>query len=282
MITEHMKKAIYDFKFSLENAIKTAAIEDKVFSNGLKAKESLIRSSRLINLIHDAIKLELFDLGIEPERVFPPVNLMSPELKIAGFLKKKDQDVCVVPKGVEMERRLIDWGPLKYENQYDEYGQEFSEQTLVINLRSQMSSLKKNADTLFERTFAEPMNLHLIYPEMVIGEVYIIPLVEYDEVPMRHNNIVFKNAYTDITKYISFFSALSGRENPEDDLHRYERCALIIVDFRGETPKIYTKTSELIEDDLVPNDFNINFDNISIDGFTEKLVEKYKSRFNEQ
>ena len=34
-----------------------------------------------------------------------------------------------------------------------------------------MSSLAKNADTLFERTFAEAMNLHMQYPNIVLSDV---------------------------------------------------------------------------------------------------------------
>ena len=63
----------------------------------------------------------------------------------------------------------------------DPYGEEYSKNTLVINVRSQMSSLAKNSDTLFERTFAEAMNLHMQYPDIVLGEVYLIPINEYDD-----------------------------------------------------------------------------------------------------
>lgn len=278
MISTHIKTAIKEFKTSLESAITTATNGDKTFANGQLAKESLIRSSRLINLIHEAIKLELIDEGIDSERIFPPLNSMSPELKIAGFLKQKNQDISIIPENTEKSPRQITWGPLQFENQTDPYGQEFSEETLIINLRSQMSSLAKNADTLFERTFAEPMNLHLIYPKMVLGEVYLIPLVEYDDAAMVNNEVKFKSSNTNIVKYISFFSALSGRRNSDDDLHKYERCALMIVDFRLDEPKIYTKKQELIDDNLVDEDFNINFDDISISNFTKELLEIYSNR----
>ena len=44
-----------------------------------------------------------------------------------------------------------------------------------------MSSLAKNADTLFERIFAKSLNLHMRYPNIVLGEVYLIPVYEYDD-----------------------------------------------------------------------------------------------------
>lgn len=43
----------------------------------------------------------------------------------------------------------------------DKYGFEFTEHTLSVNVRSQLSSIAKNFDTLYERTFAEAINLHL-------------------------------------------------------------------------------------------------------------------------
>ena len=130
-------------------------IEESIINGGAKGKESMIRSSALINLIHDAVKKELIDQGVHPDNIFPPFRASKPEIKMAGFLKQKDQDVCVLPANIEKHPIIIDWGPLKFENKKDPYGFEFSTNSLVINVRSQMSSLAKNSDTLFERTFVK-------------------------------------------------------------------------------------------------------------------------------
>lgn len=279
MISNNFQTAVNEFKRLLEEAVITGCNDGKQCGNGLKAKESLIRSSKLINLIHEAVKKDLIDNGIQPSRIFPPYNATTPELKIAGFLKQKDQDVCVVPRTVIKQSRIIDWGPLASERITDPYGKDFCEASLVINIRSQVSSLAKNADTLFERTFAEPMNLHLIYPNMVLGEVYLIPVYEYDETLMVNNRVGFKHNKTNVLKYISFFSAISNRQNGDDDLHKYERCALLVVDFNRPTPKIYTSTSELIADRIVPASCTIDFKKISIDNFTQDIINIYNNRF---
>ena len=145
------------FKTEFENAI---------ISNGVKGKESIIRSSMLINLIHDAVKYELIQQGVDPNQVYPHFGETKPELKIAGFLKQKDQDVCVAPKSIQKTPRKITWGPLANEDVTDTYGEEYTRNTLVINVRSQMSSIAKNTDTLFERTFAEALNLHMMYKDL--------------------------------------------------------------------------------------------------------------------
>ena len=154
-------------------------IEQSILTGGAKGKESMIRSSALINLIHDAVKYELQQQGLAPANIYPHFHQTKPEIKLAGFLKQKDQDVCVIPSNIPKAPLTINWGPMAFQNKRDLYGHEYSTNTLVINVRSQMSSLAKNADTLFERTFAEALNLHMRYPEMVLGEVYLIPTHEY-------------------------------------------------------------------------------------------------------
>ena len=177
-------------------------IENSIITGGTRGKESIIRSSGLINLIHDAVKHDFIQAGINPNNIYPPFGSTRPELKMAGFLKQKNQDICIVPSMIEREQTTIDWGPLAYESKSDPYGFEYSESTLVINVRSQMSSIAKNSDTLFERTFAEAQNLHMRYPNIVLGEVYLIPVHEYDDNLVKQNRVAFRQRQTNIEKYI--------------------------------------------------------------------------------
>lgn len=255
-------------------------LEVSIMRNGLKGKESIIRSSSLINLIHDAVKYELIQRGVDPDLIYPHFQETKPEMRIAGFLKQKDQDVCVAPKNIVKHPRQITWGPLANENITDIYGEEFTKNTLVINVRSQMSSIAKNTDTLFERTFAEALNLHMMYKDMVLGEVYLIPVYEYNEATMDNRKITFKAHRTNVAKYISFFSSINGRANREGDLYKYERCTLLIVDFRHKQPILYRTTEQLIRAGLLPADFPIKFEPLSFDGFTADILNAYGSRFN--
>lgn len=254
-------------------------LEDSISNNGLKGKESLIRSQVLINQLHEAVKQDLVAHGISASRIYPPVNNTKPELKIAGFLKKKDQDICVIPVDIKPQKRVINWGPLQFENEYDEYGESFTERTIIINVRSQMSSIAKNTDTLFERTFAEALNLHTIYPSVVLGEVYLIPVYEYDDSVMDQRRIEFKSNRTNLEKYISFFTALNNRQSDSEDLHMYERCALVIADFSKSPCKIYSSTDELKKDKLVSSNFSLELRDISFEGFTRDILSAYNSRF---
>lgn len=274
---------ISTIKREIELGITTATdrVTGKKYDNGSKAKEGIIRSSRLIRYLHEAVKYDLIKHGIDSEIIYPPLGQSNPEIKLAGFLKQKDQDVTVLPKNTTKTKTKITWGPLAHENIYDEYGKEFTEKCLVVNVRSQLSSLAKNSDTLFERTFAEAMNLHTIYDNIVLGDVYLIPVFEYDEAYAKNNEVVFSTRKTNLEKYISFFSSISGRKNVGDDGYKYERCALLIVDFSNNTPVLYTTTQQLKDERLVDKDFDLELEDISFTHFADDLIARYKERFDE-
>lgn len=266
----YIDEKLIEFKTIIENAIITG---------GSRGKESAIRSSVLINLIHDAVKFELIQQRVDPNLIFPPLNYTKPEIKLAGFLKQKNQDVCVLPRNISRNEMNISWGPLAYESKKDNYGFEYSENCLVINIRSQMSSLGKNSDTLFERTFAEALNLHMRYHNIVLGEVYVIPAYEYDDGEVGKHNIAFKKTSVNVEKYISFFSSINGRVIGDSD-YKYERCTLLVVDFRLEIPKLYRNNAELIADGLISPDFSVDYEPLNFDTFAHDILEIYASRFN--
>ncbi len=254
-------------------------IEEAIKSGGTSGKESIIRSSDLINLIHDAVKFEFISFGINPNNIFPHFKKSKPEIKLAGFLKQKKQDICIIPSGIEKKKTPITWGPLAFQNKEDKYGYDFSTNTLVINVRSQMSSLSKNADTLFERTYAEAHNLHMRYPEIVLGEVYLIPVNEYDNELVKQNKVGFKKNQTDLERYISFFNSINNRKL-RDDSYKYERCALLIVDFNKTKPKLFKNSEELKYTKLISDSFNIEYAELGFESFAKDILEVYAERYN--
>ncbi len=254
-------------------------IEKSIITGGARGKESMIRSSVLINLIHDAVKNELIEKGVHPYNIFPPFGKSKPEIKMAGFLKQKDQDVCVLPANIQKKPIIINWGPLKFENKKDPYGFDFSTNSLVINVRSQMSSLAKNSDTLFERTFAEAQNLHMRYKDIVLGEVYLIPTHEYDDTLVKQNLVGFKKNHTNIEKYISFFNSINNRTLKGEN-YEYERCTLLIVDFSKAQPKLYQNSAELKKDGLISPSFGIEYATLAFNTFAEDILNIYASRYD--
>lgn len=251
-------------------------------SNGLEAREALIRSGQLIEKIHEVVKIslnkKLKEEGFSDFSIHPPIGSSSPEIDVWGFLKKKKQDVVVL---FEKEKEdEIEEGPLK--GTKDLLGKNATKYSIVIGIRSQLSSVGKNTDTLMERAFAETFNLRLRHPYLVMGEVYMLIVKEYDEQAMKENRIEFKDKYSKVEKYISIFNAMSGRNNYDQllDNYKYENSALVLVDFSQEQAKVYESLEELKDDGIVSQDFNEDYSLLAPQNFVNNLIKAYKKRHN--
>lgn len=264
-----LQSHINTMKFMMEQAIEKREVEGRTrdrkgipFANGLEAKRSLIRSQHLIFELHEFVKEELKFYGINPSNIYPPLGESSPEITMAGTFKQKDQDVCVVPSKIPNKRELITWGPLNNSNTYSIYGSQKEEKILATNVRSQLSSINKNIDTLFERMISESLNLHDKYPKLVLGELYLIPVYEYNDVSMATDRVEFKPNPTNIEKFIHFFSYLNNYQNASEP-YRYTKAGLVIVDFNHDIPQIYENTAELKRANLVSDTFSLELADLS-------------------
>lgn len=264
----NIQKAVNNFQSLINNSI----IED-----GVKGKEAMIRSSKPILNLHEVVKSELIKAGVDKDLIFPPLNSRTPELKLAGSRKQKNQDVCIVPNHNKAEEILKE-GLL--EDVVDEFGEKFTERTISINVRSQISSIQKNFDTLYERTTSEAINLHDRCPKMVLGEVYMIAVPEYDDKHIKDNKIVFKKTnQATVLKYIKSFQAINNRKGTEKNFYQYEKVCLLIVDFTKTPVKIYNSTKELKQDGLIPEDSTIDFSELAWKKFVPDLLKVYSERF---
>jgi hypothetical protein len=276
-----LQETMAQFKKELELAITTATFGNKEYENGWAAKDALIKSQRLIMLAHEATKVSLHE---ELERrgrrheIYPPIGKPSPELKITGFIKAKKQDVVVLLDGDRPSLEKIKDGHL--EGEVDEVGKAVSERSMVVGIRSQMSSVGKNFDTLMERAFAETLNLRLRLPGLVMGEVYLLPVVEYDDKKMKSNRIAFNKGSVPVEKFIRTFLAISGRPPAQNghELYKYERTALVLVDFRKSPPKVYLDLDELKRDGHVSADFARDFHALSPRAFAAEFVKTHELR----
>lgn len=281
MDLNRLQSAVTGIKRDLEEAITTAQFNGKTYESGHRAKTGLIRSARLINRLHEVVK---HSLARELERrnrehdIYPPVGDTSPELRLSGLLKSKKQDVTVLFGGDEPEPETIDEGPLA--GNKDKVGFEQSQRSLVVGIRSQMSSVAKNFDTLMERAFAETLNLRLRLPHLVMGEVYLLPVVEYDDQAMRNNRIGWKDSAVPVEKFINTFLAISGRaaDAGEDAQYMYERTAFVLVDLREEPPRIFLDTDELRDAGFLPEDYDHSFDVLSPEDFASDIIDIHEER----
>lgn len=248
--------------------------EETITSGGTDGVHALIRSQKLIKHLHEYIKTELVSHGIHPSKIYPPPNASKPELKMTGFLKKKDQDISVLPKPPKEE--IVEEGVLIGEK--DSVGKELMNKSISINIRSQLSSLGKNFDTLFERTFAEALNLHLRAPKLIMGEVYMVPYMAYDPDTTKNRRIAWKESLP--VKYIPAFRMLNNRESEENDKYKYERLCFLIIDFRKKTPEVIDSLKPFIDDELIDskNANKFSLTGLSILNFISDILKIYEKR----
>ena len=213
--------------------------------------------------------------------ISPKLGESQGELALAGFFKRKNQDVSVTPNHLNRLEEVLKFQGILY-GQTDDFGFDFTEQTLTINVRSQLSSSAKNFDTLYERTFAEALNLHLRCPKMVLGEFYMISVNEYDSNEANNKNVKYKNlknVSSHIEKYLLSFGAVNGRNATNAYHYKYERVCLLIVDFSQKIPKIYNTDAELKKDNLLPENSIATIEKLSFPTFITDLLGVYSTRF---
>jgi hypothetical protein len=283
MNISNLKGALSEIKADMEVAITTASFKGRSYDNGQKAKEALICSSRLILKIHEVTK-ESLQAELErrnlPFAIHPPLGTSSPELPVTGFIKKKRQDIVVLVSNIHPECETVADGPLQ--GIKDPLGIKATNSSIVIGVRSQLSSVSKNFDTLMERAFAETLNLRLRFPNLVMGEVYLLPLFEYNDEAMKRNLVEFNQQPIPIDKFIRTFVGISGRSaEAREDLYKYERTALILADFRKNPPELCLTQLDLVRVG-VSKAMADKYEQISPRSFASDIIETYLRRHRRQ
>ena len=271
----------------MENIILNAVTEIKhlieaaIVEGGVDGKNNLIRTQRPICILHDAAKSAFIKEGVNPNRIKPLLGKHVGEQKLAGFFKQKDQDICIMPNNVSKKKEVLDFNGI-LNGKKDMFGKELTERILSVNVRSQLSSIAKNFDTLYERTFAEAINLHLRCEKMVLGEFYMIPVFSYDNKAAKQHTVKFvpnKNVSNHIQKYIYSFSAINNRRVLNGEEYKYERVCLLIVDFSKPTPIVYNTDEQLIKDKLLPMSSTASIEQMNFPSFAKTLLEIYEQRY---
>lgn len=264
---------------TIQDAVRSIkkVMEESIIELGEAGKTALIRSQKPIKMIHETVKSSFIRNDIDPDLITPPLGQSSGELKLAGLLKQKNQDICILPKDEKPKVEILKIGLLK--GVKDPYGSNYTEKILSVNVRSQLSSLGNNIDTLYERAYAETMNLHMRCNKMVLGEVYMIPVYEYDKHKAQNHEIGWLTKQSPVDIYLKAYQALNGRDNTDKDFYKYEKVCLLVVDFSQEDPKIYNSDDELKEDGLLPDDTDASISELTWETFTSSLLKEYQTRF---
>jgi hypothetical protein len=158
------------------------------------------------------------------------------EATILGSTKPKDEDVAVIdPEN----------GPL-----------------VLVGVRSQMSSVSKNALNYYEMLVGECTSLQDWFPMTTHGYVYLHPL--------HPTKVGLEDETIDHARYARMYSAVTGRDRREYKTQRgrFDHFAYMVVEFERSPP--------VVRDDVVRN--SVTDLDLSIDTFVDRLIATFKER----
>jgi len=258
----------------LHDAITTSSYKGKTTSNGQEAKNAAIRSSGPIQQVHTVVRDSIFNLlsskGVNAS-IWPPMGKTSPELKVSGLLKAKNQDIAVTVD--EHVKEIVETGVNA--GLVDPIGIKATNSSMVIGVRSQLSSLEKNFDTLAERAFAETLNLRLRAPGITLGEVYLVPVNEFDDASLKLNEMGFKRSKINLEKFVRIFNAITGEQSDQElnSLYKYNQTALVVADFAEPKVRVLWTQSDVA--DVFGSKVAQEMVSLLPWSFTERIVETY-------
>lgn len=191
-----------------------------------------VRGQAFINLLH-AYLVDQLNGRISKSGKKRGLEVRT-ERTILGAHKPKDVDVAVIDP---------DNGPL-----------------LLVGVRSQMSSVGKNALTYYEGIIGECISLQERFPMAVHGYVYLMPLSSIK--PGKTSEKI------DHTRYARMYAAIHGRGGQDYKSKRgiYDQFAYMVVDFTPDPPAIRNDLVAIPDVDL------------RIETFVDRMVETFIQR----
>jgi len=191
-----------------------------------------VRSQNFIKPLHDGIAGDLEAL-LTPSAHRRNITVVK-EATIFGSHKPKDVDVSVIdPEN----------GPL-----------------IMIGVRSQMSSVAKNALTYYEGIIGECISIQDRFPMATIGYLYLMPLQPILE--GREQEVI------NHARYGQMYDAITGRtgQTYRDVRGVYDQFAYMVVDFNQVPPTL--------RDDLVAD---VDHD-LTVATFVSRMVHTFNQR----
>lgn len=107
------------------------------------------------------------------------------------------------------------------------------EPRLIVDVRSQMTSIGKNFNNYIRMKAGEVESIHAKYPKCVVGLIYIHPAGDLHTV--KPVGLVGSFNYT---KAAAQLASLDGRTSLTDFASTYEHVAYCVIDFNAKPPKL--------------------------------------------
>ena len=191
-----------------------------------------VRGQAFINILHREISGDL-RAQLSDEAKSRRITVVL-EANIYGSHKPKDVDVSVIDPAN---------GPL-----------------VMVGVRSQMSSVAKNALTYYEGIIGECISLQDRFPMAVIGYIYLMPVR-----PIKEGR---KAEVIDHSRYARMYDAITGRSGQmyRDIRGVYDEFSYMIVDFNSSPPVLCDHLLGTTQHEL------------SITTFVQRIIQTFKQR----
>ncbi len=145
-------------------------------------------------------------------------ELRARNLEVNGFHIEKEWKI-----EVERGRVEADVGIFDKDNQ----------PVLIVDVRSQMSSLGKNFNNYIRMKAGEVESVHKKYPNCVDGLVYIHPAGD-----LKTNGNINPVGVFNYSNAVKQLGLLSGRKDANGPASLFEQVAYCIIDFNSPAPKL--------------------------------------------
>ena len=176
-----------------------------------------------------------------PQVVYDPEHSTRTEGTILGGLKTKNVDIVVTKAGI---------GPV-----------------LAVSCKG-MTGAVRNLTNRLEETIGECTNLHIAYPALVFGYLFLMRANRQGEVSPTDMVIDDHGIPVDgVVRFHQALGAMTGRMGLRDDTSRYESIALALVE---TSPPVAGN----LNSDFPSTDSPIHFDH-----FFESMYRRYDERF---
>ena len=202
-----------------------------------------VQSQEHIKPLHWYVACRLvLEGGFRPEEITPrpPFN----------YEKRRGQLVLIYDRGLGRGGEATVLGGLKTKNVDVVVAKEGLGPVLAVSCKG-MTGAFRNLTNRMEETIGECTNLHIIYPALVFGYLFVIranrlkeeaiaALAPEEAPPARQlaaNDIAIRKGGEPVESIIRFHSALrelSGRRGIRNDVSRYEAVSLVMIDMLNE------------------------------------------------
>ena len=181
-------------------------------------------------------------VGATNRLVYDPGQTTSAEATILGGLKTKDVDIVVTKEGI---------GPV-----------------LAVSCKG-MTGAFRNLTNRLEETIGECTNVHIGYPMLVFGYLFVAKANRADQ-HVAEGDAALTADGLPVEALVRFHAAMSemtGRLGVRDDFSRYEAVGMALVDARPE------HAGRLLEE------FPAADSRINVNAFFETLYRRYDERY---